>query len=41
MKKIIYTLFLLPLFIFSQDVDVADDATITIETGATMTVDGL
>lgn len=40
MKKIIHTLFLLPLFIFSQDVDVADDATITIETGATMTVDG-
>ena len=40
MKKIIYTLFLFPLFIFSQNVDVADDAVITIETGATMTVSG-
>tara|TARA_A100001011_G_C14306845_1_gene843556 strand:+ start:49 stop:1605 length:1557 start_codon:yes stop_codon:yes gene_type:complete len=40
MKKIIYTLFLLPLFIFSQNVDVADDAEILIESGATMTVDG-
>ena len=40
MKKIIYTLFLFPLFIFSQNVDVADDAVITIETGGTMTVSG-
>ena len=40
MKKIIYTLFLFPLFIFSQNVDVADGAVITIETGGTMTVSG-
>ena len=40
MKKIIYTLFLFPLFVFSQNVDVADGAVITVETGGTMTVSG-
>ena len=40
MKKIIYTLFLFPLFIFSQDLDVADGASLTIGTGGTMTIAG-
>ena len=38
MKKIIYTLFIFPLFMFSQEVSVADGATLTIGTSGTMTV---
>ena len=38
MKKIIYTLFIFPLFIFSQEVSVADGATLTIGTSGAMTV---
>ena len=38
MKKIIYTLFIFPLFIFSQEVSVADGATLTIGTSGSMTV---
>ena len=38
MKKIIYTLFIFPLFIFSQQLSVADGATLTIGTSGSMTV---
>ena len=38
MKKIIYTLFIFPLFMFSQEVSVADGATLTIGTSGSMTV---
>ena len=38
MKKIIYTLFIFPLFMFSQQVSVADGATLTIGTSGSMTV---
>ena len=40
MKKIIYTLFLFPFFLVAQNLDVADSATLLIDTGATMTVSG-
>jgi hypothetical protein len=40
MKKIIYTLFLFPFFLVAQNIDVADNATLLIDTGATMTVSG-
>ena len=38
MKKIIYTLFIFPLFMFSQQLSVADGATLTIGTSGSMTV---
>ena len=38
MKKIIYTLFVFPLFMFSQEVSVADGATLTIGASGVMTV---
>ena len=38
MKKIIYTLFIFPLFMLSQEVSVADGATLTIGTSGSMTV---
>jgi hypothetical protein len=40
MKKIIYTLFLFPFFLVAQDLDVADGATLLIDTGGTMTISG-
>ena len=41
MKKLVYTLFLFPLFLVAQgNLIVGDDATVTIGTGGTMTVDG-
>ena len=40
MKKLVYTLFLFPLFLVSQDLNVADDATLTIGTSGSMTING-
>ena len=41
MKKLVYTLFLFPLFLVAQgNLIVGDDARVTIGTGGTMTVDG-
>ena len=40
MKKLVYTLFLFPLFLVSQNLDVADSATLTIGTGGSMTITG-
>lgn len=40
MKKIIYTLFLFPFFLVAQNIDVADNATLLIDTGGTMTITG-
>ena len=40
MKKIIYTLFLFPFFLVAQNLDVADGATLLIDTGGTMTISG-
>ena len=38
MKKIIYTLFIFPLFIFAQELSVASGGTLTISTTGSMTV---
>ena len=40
MKKIIYTIFLFPFLLFAQNIDVADNATLLIDTGGTMTISG-
>jgi hypothetical protein len=40
MKKLVYTLFLFPLFLVSQDLNVDDDATLTIGTSGSMTING-
>ena len=40
MKKLVYTLFLFPLFLVSQNLDVADSATLTIGTSGSMTIAG-
>jgi hypothetical protein len=40
MKKIIYTIFLFPFLLFAQNIDVADSATLLIDTGGTMTISG-
>ena len=40
MKKIIYTLFLFPFLLVAQNIDVADSATLLIDTGGTMTISG-
>ena len=40
MKKLVYILFLFPLFLVSQNLDVADSATLTIGTGGSMTITG-
>tara|TARA_X000000368_G_scaffold142628_1_gene112352 strand:+ start:1574 stop:3112 length:1539 start_codon:yes stop_codon:yes gene_type:complete len=40
MKKIIYTLFLFPFLLVAQNIDVADGATLLIDTGGTMTISG-
>ena len=38
MKKIIYTLFIFPLFMFAQELSVASGGTLTISTTGSMTV---
>ena len=40
MKKIIYTIFLFPFLLFAQNIDVANSATLLIDTGGTMTISG-
>ena len=40
MKKLVYILFLFPIFLVAQNLIVEDDATLTIGTEATMTVVG-
>jgi hypothetical protein len=40
MKKLVYILFLFPLFLVSQDLNVDDDATLTIGTSGSMTING-